>query len=126
MHGKAEASVWNGILIITLSGEYRKDEAVALSEQVLQHANGAGRMPVLVDARLLKGRMEFGSLYFHVGQLAEKSPRLANRAAVVELKENSHYADFHETISANVGVAIKYFFDYDEAIAWLQSESPDS
>jgi hypothetical protein len=73
---------------------------------------------VLVDIRQIAGRVSLPSVYHLLRNLPRRPPEKM-KTAVLDLVENRRWEEFMETTAANVGVRFKNFYDFDEAMGWL-------
>jgi hypothetical protein len=103
------------IVITGLSTDLNVSEIVRRYFTILGQSN---KEQVLVDIRKLEGRVSLPLAYFVVRNLPPKPPRRI-KTAVLDLEANRGWDQFMEMTAANAGVALKYFYDSNEAISWL-------
>lgn len=114
---------WNGQLLeMTISGEATKDNGDAIALDVIRLVVQHKPDLLFIDVRKVKGRLGIIDTYFHVRDYP-RPPHPVTRAAILELPENKDYYVFHETTARNAGMNVRYFVDFDEAMAWLQPHS---
>lgn len=109
----------DGVLRLTMKGEGTGESARIVTEKYFaaRHASRLDR--VLVDLRSLEGRLSYPETYFFMRSIHDGP--MPGRTAIVEREEHREWARFHEATSANAGFRVRYFFDLDEALAWLNS-----
>jgi hypothetical protein len=118
------ASVDQGILVITLSGEVKPAQAGRLHDEVVSAIESPDVSAVMVDVRALKGRLGYAEAYLRI---ADHLPGTASpRVAIVDLPENAAYQRFLETAAVNAGRSLKCFTDPDAAKAWLKGKPLDA
>lgn len=113
------SGVVGDVLVITNKGRATDNDALAMVERHFELLSESKQTKILVDIRKLEKGISFGETYF----LFRKLP-MTNKSdvkvAVVDREENRKYNNFLQTTSANVGVTINMFYDYDAAMAWLR------
>ncbi|MFO1318090.1 MAG: hypothetical protein U1F52_00545 [Burkholderiales bacterium] len=109
----------DGILVLTVSGVGVGPNADVIADACFQARRASTLDRMLVDIRALEGRLSYPETYFFMRRLqAEPQP---GRTAILEREDYRDWASFHEATSANAGYRLRYFFDLDEATAWLRS-----
>ena len=116
----------DGIVIATVTGEYRRDAAVKALGNTFGFLAENHSKKLLIDAREMENPprqiMETAGY-----ALAAIEGRKASHAADVKTaylfaaeqeNESQHLA---ETMADNRGVIARVFYDYDEAVAWLKN-----
>lgn len=107
------------ILVITFHGHATAANARAIVDDYLRIISETSSKKVITDIRNLEGRVSFGSLYFIMRNLPQNQQRVF-RNAIVDVEKHREFDEFMETTSANVGVCLQLFFDYEEALKWLR------
>lgn len=115
------SSVDRDVLVITFTGQLTEKNVSAMTTRYFEIVLGAGLKKVLVDIRPLQGRLAPGSTYFIVRNLPVDPVPSEIKTAVIELQENQSHAEFLEATSANAGVYLRCFLDYEDALLWLRS-----
>jgi hypothetical protein len=110
------------ILILATHGRLTKKNARAMMGDVMKMLTETPTSKMLYDIRQLEGRLSFGSTYFLLGDLPSQRPRNIKVAIVVTETYRKH-DEFFRTTAANAGVFFRLFYDYDEALKWLE-EAP--
>jgi hypothetical protein len=83
----------------------------------LMHTTGITR--ALIDARAQQQRLPAFAAVELWDQFTPRLPRGAQFAVLVNWPLKGH--PFMETVAVNRGVNVRYFNDYDQAVAWLQA-----
>ena len=118
------SSLHGDVLVVAFMGASNDSNAEAMTRRYFELVLASGRGKVLADVRQLRGRLTSAGTFFLVRNLpVERVPR-GIRTAIVEAAENREFASFLETTAANAGVHFRCFFDYDAALAWLESPAP--
>ena len=117
------SSLDGDVLIVFLTGRSTRDNAHAMTERYFDIVLGSGMKKVLVDIRLLQGRLSTTETYRLVRDLPVKPIPGDIKTAILEAEENADYARFLETTSANAGVRFMCFSDRKEALSWLHTLS---
>ncbi|MBI5820335.1 MAG: hypothetical protein HZA88_15315 [Verrucomicrobia bacterium] len=109
-----------GILEIVITGDVESPAvADAIHNEVLATLKTAEAKALLVDVRLLKGRMDFGDTYLRVRKTPHTRGLLGT--AVVDTNQHAKFHSFHQTVASNYGFNTRWFTGIDEARAWLKS-----
>ncbi len=112
-------SVQDDILVIKFSGMLIEKEIGDTLEQYTEIVRSSGLKKVLVDTRDLTGRLSIIEAYLHTRSFPV--PDHSIKSAIIENEENKRYAEFQELFLKNKGhVSTQFFFDLDEAMAWLK------
>ena len=115
------ATINDGMIEIVISGEITKEGITTLHNESMTIVKEQKPGAVLYDVREVEGPSEnLADVYFRVRSLPPDIKKLP--CAVVLQSENADYQSFYETTSANVGYAIKFFTDIEEARTWIKSK----
>lgn len=109
------------LLVVTFTGRSTEKNAQAMTKRYFEIVLGSGLKKILVDIRLLKGRLSSGETYFLVRNLPVRPIPGGIKTAVLETKERRGYANFLETTSENAGVRFRCFVDREDALSWLRA-----
>ena len=123
MQYQLSTSVDEGIVKIVITGEVTATNVEKLQTEVIIAARSIDASALLVDVRLLKGRLGLGDTYFRVRSYPADTPKM--KTAVVDVEENATFQVFHETTARNAGQSIKWFTDTDTAMLWLKNKEGD-
>ena len=115
------SSLDGDVLIVTFTGQSTAKNAHAMTRRYFEVVLGSGMKKVLVDIRLLIGRLSVGETYLLVRDLPVKPTPTGIKTAIVDTKEGRGYANFLETTSENAGVRFRCFVERAEALSWLRA-----
>lgn len=113
------SALQDDILIITFHGRAANTNVSAMVDDYLKIISESLAQKVLTDIRNVEGRASFGSLYITLESLPQNQRRVF-RNAIVDVEKDREFGEFMETTSANAGVHLRLFFDYEEALKWLR------
>ena len=107
----------NDILVVTITGHIT--DMQKLTKEFFDLIATQPYEKILVDVTKMTRRPSFAETYFAAQQSRAFMP--GRITAVAQNKEHSDYAHFHELVFKNVGYrTLEYFYDYDEAMQWLE------
>jgi hypothetical protein len=117
------SSVNNGILEIVLTGEESERTSENMKNDIDNVIIKNNVKYVMIDVRVLKGRLGISETYMRVRNYHTNIHKF--HITIVDLPENAHYQEFHETTAQNAGRSYKCFTDMDAARDWLKNKQEE-
>jgi hypothetical protein len=109
-------------LLATITGTFSLSLARELLENVARMHVATGATKVLIDARQQAAPLDMIEAYEIGNALTQKPLRAITFAVVIPVPLTEYH--FLETVAVNRGVNVRYFDDYDGALAWLSCQPP--
>ncbi len=109
-------------ILATITETFTLPLARALLDDLVRMLASTGATKVLVDARQQAAPLEMMEAYEIGHGLTQKPLRAITFAVVIPVPLTEYH--FLETVAVNRGVNIRYFDDYDRALAWLSGQPP--
>jgi hypothetical protein len=100
-------------------GQAHLDSALQLLKDIAQAGAGLEDFEVLVDTRLVSGRLSATDLWTLAEQLVRFRKTFAHRTAILCPIERFDHARFFALCGENHGFNIHAFTSYEEAMEWL-------
>ena len=111
-------SVNEGILEVVITGEVTSKIIDRMQVEVSKNMKAKNAKALLCDVSAVKGTDRFAEAYYRQRRLPLELIKLPS--AIVDRPENRDYHEFYETTSANIGHSVKFFYDIEDARAWLK------
>lgn len=109
----------DGVTVLTFTGGGTGADATVIADTFFSVRSEHDASRMLVDVRGVEGRLSYPDTYFFMRKLAHGPS--AGKTAILESEAHREWATFHEATAANAGFRFRYFFDRDEALAWLRT-----
>lgn len=105
-------------MLVTIVGSFTLPLAREMLDDLVRLQAATGVMKVLVDARQQAAPLDMMEAYEVGHVLTQKPLRTLVFAVIIPVPLTEYH--FLETVAVNRGVNIRYFDDYDRALAWLR------
>lgn len=117
----------DGILIMTLTGNWSLQDSFAARAESAQLQRTHGIQSILVDMRNAHSELSTIELFDFFASFQDVYIP-GTKHAVLDSEKTHTLADaqFAETVARNRGIIMKMFHEYDEALAWLRPEARQS
>jgi hypothetical protein len=109
-------------ILATITGMFTLPLARALLDDLVRLVASTQATKVLVDARQQAAPLDMMEAYEIGNALTQKPLRAITFAVVIPVPLTEYH--FLETVAVNRGVNVRYFDDYDQALAWLIGQPP--
>ena len=111
----------DNILWVTASGTRSLKTVLAISTDVMQACRDWNLDKVLVDIRLLEGRLSTSSLFSIPTQHFPKirDQKVLSQLAIIDLANLKLSNRFFENLAVRRGLNLRFFSDPAAAVAWL-------
>ncbi|MFO1414806.1 MAG: hypothetical protein U1F10_13040 [Burkholderiales bacterium] len=117
MHSELRGNV----ALVQISGRLEREEEAAIARELLAHAAGLRAKGLLVDQRTLQNRGRPSAVYHLTRDAAHRWHHIP--VAILDLPANREAAEFQEIAASNLGLEVRAFFAFDEALAWVISRA---
>jgi len=107
------------IVEFVVAGKFTMDSIEKIRKEVKAVASSLNARKLLCDISNLEGGAGYAETYF----LATSIPSFYHNihTAIVDVPRYAHLHSFHEYFTKMNGIQMKWFYDADEARAWLKS-----
>lgn len=111
----------DGYVLFAFTGEHTLDRLVGVAQTVAHECASRECLRSLVDVRDSSGGLSTVEK-FELAEIAESLKPRGIRVAILDTPQER--ADgFLETTASNRAIALKLFFNEDQAVAWLQQKA---
>jgi hypothetical protein len=102
---------------LALTGRLTPANAEGVTRALIAKVQAGTSRRVLLDLRGLKGRLPVAEIYHVVTRYAEDARPF--KTALIDHPRHAATSLFHEDVSVNRGLPMRYFTDPAAALAWL-------
>jgi len=106
------------VFVVVMEGQGTESSVREIVGRCYEMMSESSKEKVLVDIRQIAGRVSLPSVY-HLFRNLPRRPPEKTKTAILDLLENRGWEEFMATTAFNVGVRFRNFYDFDEAMSWL-------
>lgn len=110
------------ILIATASGVLDKKSDQIADRAMAAECSRQGCRKILIDFRAVEGTLQHVDYYQGGTSLDERGFTRDVLIAFLDRREFVHANQFYETVATNRGFRMRHFYEFEDALGWLNSQ----